>query len=139
MQPKQQLMQVQILRQRIDAEARRLEIYEAELERAGLAISQGRKAIKEHGTGQRINMITDSLGIMRRNLSSLKRQLTRIIDTINAIPDHRLALILELRYLSGCAWQEIAERSFCSLDHVYYLHRQALRAYAEAAKKINSP
>lgn len=51
-----------------------------------------------------------------------------IIIRIRAVGEYsiRLQTVLELRYLDGMQWSDIAESLECGIDNVYYLHRRAL-------------
>lgn len=57
-------------------------------------------------------------------LISFKNEIESIIKAINNIS---CETILEMRYLEYLNWSEIALRINVSQDHVYYLHRKALK------------
>ena len=57
-----------------------------------------------------------------------KQALVGIMLAISLVPDARHARLLELRYLDGAGWSEIAEYLFCGTDWVYKLHRAALES-----------
>ena len=50
-----------------------------------------------------------------------------ITDT-DRLEDPELQMVLELRYLCGKNWTEIAEAIHCSDSHVYRIHQRALDA-----------
>lgn len=59
-----------------------------------------------------------------KNLIQLKLEIKKIIDTVQ---EDELRIVLELRYLSSMRWEDIAARMNYSIDHVFYLHRRALK------------
>ncbi len=60
-----------------------------------------------------------------KKLIQVKRETKEIIDTV-ANDEYRV--LLELRYLSSMRWEEIAVEMNYSIDHVFRLHRRALKA-----------
>jgi DNA-directed RNA polymerase specialized sigma subunit len=65
-------------------------------------------------------------------LIDLKRELATFVDEIEN-PSHRL--LLELRYLSGNTWEEVAVLMGYDVRWVYRLHRKALK---EATERIEN-
>ena len=61
--------------------------------------------------------------------AALQRQLQTLIDSL-PVPEDRT--LLELRYLSGSKWEEIAEAMSMHVRWVYRMHGRAL----QAAQKI---
>jgi DNA-directed RNA polymerase specialized sigma subunit len=57
-------------------------------------------------------------------LIGLKEEIESAIKAINNIS---CETILEMRYLEYLSWSDIAIRLNVSQDHVYYLHRKAIR------------
>lgn len=55
----------------------------------------------------------------------------KLIKRIHAIenPDHEF--ILELRYINGLTWEEIADEMGYSVRHVHRLHEKALEEFAD--------
>lgn len=51
---------------------------------------------------------------------------SQIMDSIKAVEDPELQLLLELRYLNYVAWEQIAVRMNFSIDNVFKLHKKAL-------------
>lgn len=62
--------------------------------------------------------------------AALQRQLQTLIDSL-PVPE-RYRTLLELRYLSGSKWEEIAEAMSLQVRWVYRMHGRAL----QAAQKI---
>nr|WP_276569323.1 DUF1492 domain-containing protein [Cytobacillus firmus] len=61
-------------------------------------------------------------------LIDLKRELATFVSEIGN-PSHRL--LLELRYLSGSTWEEVASIMGYDVRWVYRLHRKALKEATE--------
>ncbi|MDE6748574.1 MAG: DUF1492 domain-containing protein [Lachnospiraceae bacterium] len=57
-------------------------------------------------------------------LVTLKRE---IRDVIEQIGNDEYQVLLELRYLSSMRWEQIAVEMGYSIEHVYRLHREALK------------
>ena len=63
------------------------------------------------------------------------REIDRQVDdrknmerAIQTVPDERLRLLLEYRYFDQLSWEELAEKMNYSYQHVFRLHKQALKA-----------
>lgn len=58
-------------------------------------------------------------------------QLVSMYDTgwklIDSLEDPIDRLILVMRYINHMRWEEIAQELGCTVDHVYYRHRHALK------------
>lgn len=57
-------------------------------------------------------------------LVSLKRE---IRDVIEQVDNDEYRVLLEMRYLSSKRWEQIAVEMGYSIEHVYHLHREALK------------
>ena len=55
---------------------------------------------------------------------------SQIQATISRLQDGRMRTLLELRYLNGQPWEQIAERMGYSTRNIYNLHNAALKAVA---------
>lgn len=60
-----------------------------------------------------------------KKLIQVKRETKEIIDTVT---NDEYRVLLELRYLSSMRWEEIAVEMNYSIDHIFRLHRRALKA-----------
>ncbi len=60
-----------------------------------------------------------------KKLIQVKRETKEIIDTVT---NDEYRVLLELRYLSSMRWEEIAVEMNYSIDHVFRMHRRALKA-----------
>ena len=65
-------------------------------------------------------------------LINLKRELATFVSEIE---NHSYRLLLELRYLSGSTWEEVAAIMGYDVRWVYRLHRKALK---EATERLES-
>lgn len=68
-----------------------------------------------------------------RNAGRL-REIAEITRAIEAVEDGRKRRVLKLRYLDGYGWRRVARTMHYSEEHVYRLHREALRE-VEAMEK----
>lgn len=59
-----------------------------------------------------------------KQLNELKSEIRTSID---AVEDKDERLLLELRYLCGCTWEQIQEEMNCSHATVHRIHKRALR------------
>ena len=57
-------------------------------------------------------------------LVTLKRE---IRDVIEQVGNDEYRVLLEMRYLSSKRWEQIAVEMGYSIEHVYHLHREALK------------
>ena len=57
-------------------------------------------------------------------LVTLKRE---IRDVIEQVDNDEYRVLLEMRYLSSKRWEQIAVEMGYSIEHVYHLHREALK------------
>ncbi len=60
-----------------------------------------------------------------KKLIQVKRETKEVIDSVT---NDEYRVLLELRYLSSMRWEEIAVEMNYSIDHVFRLHRRALKA-----------
>ena len=67
----------------------------------------------------------EELNNYMKKLIQVKRETKEIIDTVT---NDEYRVLLELRYLSSMRWEEIAVEMNYSIDHVFRLHRRALKA-----------
>ena len=60
-----------------------------------------------------------------KKLIQVKRETKEVIDSVT---NDEYRVLLELRYLSSMLWEEIAVEMNYSIDHVFRIHRRALKA-----------
>ena len=61
-----------------------------------------------------------------RKIDALLDQRAAVVEAITAVGDRQLREVLELRYLDGATFEEIAEEMVLSVRHVLRLHGAAL-------------
>lgn len=82
--------------------------------------------------------VTDKVGRTVSRIVDLERELQNDIDelvqtgekirrAINSLTDERLKVILELRYIKGKKWEDIADMLNTELRWIYRLHGRALQ------------
>lgn len=59
-------------------------------------------------------------------MAELTNERIAIEQAIQTLPDIRHRTVLELRYVRGLKWTEVADRMFFCLRWVFKLHRAAL-------------
>lgn len=74
-----------------------------------------------------------ALGVREHNPEQYEEEMTFVMqerahleERLAALEDPRQRTVMQLRYLHGMAWQDIAEEMFYSLRWVMKLHRAAL-------------
>lgn len=76
----------------------------------------GRTVTKILALEQEINADIDRLVVLRQEIES----------TIAGVPEERLRLLLELKYINGRTWEDVAELLKLSTVQVWRLHKAAL-------------
>ena len=88
------------------------------------------------GTGSRIESAVEQMDALREKLNDQMARCAQIriaIDkAIEGVPDERLRYLLELRYVDGCTFEQIAVNMHYDWRHVVRLH-----GFALSALKIN--
>ena len=81
-------------------------------------------------TGSRIEdavvKIIDLENEINKDVLELVEIKSQIMDSIKAVQDPELQLLLELRYLNYVSWEQIAVKLNFSIDNVFKLHKKAL-------------
>ena len=79
-------------------------------------------------------MRAHALGVRENNPARYRELLVdvlaereRLEEKLSRIQDEKARTLLELRYLHGLSWEEVAENMFYSLRWVMKLHRRALQ------------
>lgn len=70
-----------------------------------------------------IGELADRLGDKQREANQLRR---RMEDAISTVPDGRLRLLLEYKYVDGMTWERIAEKMGMSVRGTTKMHGRAL-------------
>ena len=74
--------------------------------------------------------IVDAERALDEQIDRMLEMKKEIADVIGGVADARMRMLLELRYLNGCTWEEVAERMNYTVRNIYNLHAAALRAVA---------
>ena len=85
---------------------------------------------KAHDVSRVENSVVDIQGITAELADDITRALdarNEIAETISHVKNADERYLLELRYICLDSWETIAKRMNFSLDHVFTLHRQALK------------
>lgn len=88
-------------------------------------------AIRLSGTTRRSKVEDNVLAMvdvhreLKERIEELMRETRRAEKLISILPDGRHRSVLQLRYLCGMGWEEIAEKMQYTLRWVHKLHREA--------------
>ena len=111
---------------RVDEATERVERIRAKLEAGRMSSVTG----MPRGGGADWTETVDRLIELERVVNARTRELVRwklaAIDAIRAVGEPRLAEVLELYYIDGLTWEQVAERMGLDLRWVYRLHGRAL-------------
>ena len=112
--------------QRVDEAQERLKRLRAKLESGRMSSVTG----MPRGGGADWTETADRLIELERVVNARTRELVRwklaAIDAIRAVEEPRLAEVLELYYIDGFTWEDVAKRMGLDLRWVYRLHGRAL-------------
>lgn len=117
---------------RVDEAQERVERIRAKLESGRMSAVTG---MPRGGAGD-WTQTADRLIEMEQRVNAQTREMVRwklaAIDAINAVEDDRLSEVLELYYIDGFTWDQVAERMGLDKRWVFRMHGRALM-------KINVP
>jgi|GEM_PF-6704610 len=65
-----------------------------------------------------------------REITRLNETKAAVYNTLSAIPDESVRVVMMERYLNGKTWEDIAEDNIYGLSTVYRMHQRGLRAVA---------
>lgn len=128
--------------------AKQAEYWQWQLEKLQAMAEQVTSPIDDVGGG-RGNKISDKVGNTATVIADSKisgaekvildylRQVTAVKAEISKLKDPLQEMIMNMRYVDGMRWEEIASRSIYSLDWCYELHRKALKKLGIWEKKKN--
>ena len=77
---------------------------------------------------QAIEQLDACANDLEKESIEMRRLMQEVKAEINTIPDETLKQLLELRYISGYTWEQIAVIMNYTYRHITRLHGQALRA-----------
>lgn len=79
------------------------------------------------GYEDKVAVLVDEEHKLLDDIVELTKMINVGLDMINALEDPIDQLILVMRYINHMRWEDIAQELGCSVDHVYYKHRHALK------------
>lgn len=136
---KDYLLQIPALRNRIAAQCSLVDDYIDEACRATSRI----RAVAIGGTGwhsrvetyidRKIDAEREEIEPMRRQLWQLEQEVLRVTG---AMPPGRWRQVIELRYLRGLGWGQVAEMMGVHVKYVFQLHGHALIVFAVTFNKM---
>lgn len=98
-------------------------------------------ALRVSGTSERSKMETYVLEMVDVH-DELKRETDRLLEKsrkaeriIGLLPDQRQRMVLQLRYLCGMKWEDMADKLHYTLRWMHKLHRDALDTLALMQKR----
>ena len=95
-------------------------------------------AIRVSGTGDRSKVekyileLWDVHNELQTEIAQLMKKSREAEKQILKLEDEKLRAVLELRYLCGLTWEEIASKLHFTLRWVHKLHKEALEAFGKA-------
>jgi DNA-directed RNA polymerase specialized sigma24 family protein len=135
---KEFLRRARAVDRRVDEAQERVERLRARLEGGRMSAVTG----MPRGGSSDWTQTADRLIELEQAVNERTRELVRwklaAIDAIRAVEEPRLAEVLELYYIDGFTWEQVAERMGLDLRWVYRLHGRALtmvRVPEEVAEK----
>lgn len=125
---KEFLRRARTIDRRVDESVERAERLRARLEAGRMSSITG----MPRGGGADWTVTADRLIELEQVVNRRTRELVRwklaAIDAIRAVEEPRLAELLELYYIDGYTWEQVAERmGYSDVRWVYVLHGRALR------------
>lgn len=79
------------------------------------------------------DQLLDAVDVIEREIRALKEQRSGVVALIAVLPQ-RLQLLIELRYLRGMAWWQVANEMNCGRTTVWEMHGEALNFLAGRQK-----
>ena len=128
MTPKEFLRRARAIDRRVDEATERAERIRARLEAGRLSSLTG----MPRGGASDWTDTADRLIELEKRINARTRELVRwklaAIDAIQAVDDGRYRELLELYYIDGFTWEQVAERmGYTDVRWVYVLHGRALK------------
>ena len=121
-----------VLDMQIDAGFERIQQLRALAERRTAVY--GREKVGGSGAADsRMDVVARIVDAERELDAKIDRMLAlraEIQETISRVGDERMRVLLELRYLNGRTWEDVAEEMNYTTRNIYNLHSAALKAVA---------
>ena len=121
-----------VLDMQIDAGFERIQQLRALAERR-TAVYGREKAGGSGAVDGRMDVVARIVDAERELDAQIDRMLAlkaEIQETISRVGDERMRVLLELRYLNGHTWEDVAEEMHYTTRNIYNLHAAALKAVA---------
>lgn len=126
---RQQLSQARWIEKEIAVKSERIERLRALAEKC--TAHYGERGARGSGAPDRraeiVARIVDMQDSLRDEVSALLDRQYDAADAISLLPDPRMRVLMEARYVSGASWRAIAELMGCDLRQVYRTHDRALK------------
>ena len=126
------LRRATVLDMQIDAAFERIQQLRALAERRTAAY--GREKVGGSGAADRrmdvVARIVDAERELDAQIDHMLALREEIREVIGRVPDDRMRVLLELRYLNGHTWEVIAEEMNYTTRNIYNLHGAALKVVA---------
>ena len=126
MTPKEFLRRARSVNRRVDEAQERVERLRARLEAGRMSSITG----MPRGGAQDWTATADKLIELERRVNERTRELVRwklmAMDAIDMVDEARLREVLELYYIDGYTWEQVAQRMQLDVRWVYRLHGRAL-------------
>ena len=123
---KEFLRQARTIERRIDEATERVERLRAKLEAGRMSKITG----MPRGGAEDWTMTADRLIDLERRVNAKIREMVRVkqsaMDVIDRVEEARLREVLELYYIDGFTWDQVAQRMGLDLRWVFRLHGRAL-------------
>ena len=121
-----------VLDMQIDAGFERIQQLRALAERRTAAY--GREKVRAGGAADhRMDVVARIVDAERELDEKIDRMISmraEIQDVIGRVVDERMRVLLELRYLNGHTWEQVAEEMNYTTRNIYNLHSAALKVVA---------
>ena len=94
-------------------------------------------AVRLSGTSRRSKVEDNVLAMvdvqmeLKKEIDALMAETKRAEKLISHLQDRKLRSVLQMRYLCGMTWEEIAQKMQYTLRWVHQLHRKAIRQLAK--------
>ena len=124
---KEFLRQARNIDRRIDAAIERRERMRARLETGRLSTLSGMPRGGAHPWTDIADRMIDRDRILDEQVRRMVRLKLAAVDAIAAVEDARMREVLELYYLDGYKWDQVAERMELDARQVFRLHGKALQ------------
>ena len=133
---KQMLRKYQYCQQRIDGNLDHIQQLRSRMQKVTVTY---RDAPGGGGTGsdaaELIGKILQLENMVKEDTERLRYELTEVQFWIDSLDNYQERSVLQLRYVNGYAWPDIADRLYYSLDGVFGIHDRALKNLLDLYKK----